>query len=96
MEYKQRVVDTFRSGKYRQCYYKMFGPDNTNCALGVAFNILSSEEYDDLRKSGLFNVLIKKNDKEKLTFMEIANWLENDVWDMKKKKKSWLKKVLEL
>lgn len=88
-EIKQRWVDALRSGKYKQCRYRLSNGAE-HCCLGVLADVAEIEYikgwigYDSLgyesieRMIGHDNsqLLWRMNDRDKSSFEEIADYIE--------------------
>ncbi len=73
----QWVAD-LRSGKYVQGFGQFRGPDGEMCAIGVLRTLQPEVYWDTLvgMDHGLLHTVLQWNDKDHLTFPEIANRLE--------------------
>lgn len=75
---KRDWIDALRSGKYKQVYGTVVGPSpHHTCAIGVLFHIDPLERLA-IRPS-LGRCIVELNDYERLTFPEIADWIEDNV-----------------
>ena len=71
-------VKALRSGKYRQCFGIIAESDGSVCALGVKCKVLGEDNMGYERNLRRWFVIFVENmnDKAKLSFPEIADWIE--------------------
>lgn len=83
---KETWLQGLRSNKYTQIYGELFTDQYKACALGVlSLETPSSESLDSILSFKLYMTVKDLNDKEFLSFVEIADWVEKNVVESKGK-----------
>lgn len=83
-EEKTNWITALRSGDYKQCVGVGYSAEtNSYCCLGVLAKIVGEDAALEwsiiLSDRGDTNILYDKNDREQLSFVEIADYIEANI-----------------